>query len=171
MPVLFESNTGKVAAISDKVATGSFALGMTDPKISYTAQKSIITRVGISAAGNYQFLHTIGNDVYVYVFGDRMGQVQFHGISFQGDCVGAGGATQGTSPTATLPSTPGKHGFELLYDWYKANRIASRLSPISVTIGTGTTFQGFVISLQGDIQDSIYRTIQFQMSIAVLPEK
>lgn len=170
MPVLFESNTGKVAAISDKVASGSFSLGMTEPKISYTSQKSIITRVGLSAAGNYQFLHTIGNDVYVYVFGDRMGQVQFHGISFQGDCFGGGGS-QGTTPTATLPSQAGKHGFELLYDWYKANRIASRLSPIGVTIGTGTTFQGFVTSLQGDIQDSIYRTIQFQMSIAVLPEK
>lgn len=172
MPVIFQQNTGKVVAISDKVAEGSFSLGnVTSNKITYAEHKSIITRIGIAAAGNYQFLHTIGNDVYVYVFGDRMGQIQLHGISFQGDCTGGGGGFAGTTPTATFPAASGKHGFEMLYDWYKANRVAVRLSPVTVTIGIGTTFQGFVTALSGDIQDPLHRTIQFTMHIATLPEK
>ena len=65
MAVVFKENTGKVVALPDKVAQGSFALVEVDPNITYTTQKTIITRVGISCAGNYQFLHTIGNDVYI----------------------------------------------------------------------------------------------------------
>lgn len=171
MPIVFASNTGKVAAMSDKAAEGSFSLGNTQPKISYTSHKAIITQVGISAAGNYQFLHTIGNDVYVYVFGDRMGSVTLSGVSFQGDCQGGGGGTAGLQNTTTFPAASGKHGFELLYDWYKDNRIASRLAPIDITIGKSTTFKGFVIALQGNIKDPVYRTVDFQISIATLPEK
>ena len=173
MAVVFQSNTGKVVALPDKVAQGSFSLVEADPNITYSGEKSIITRVGISCAGNYQFLHTIGNDVYIYVFGDRMGEVTLHGISFQGDCQGGGGGgIAGVNPTTTLgnPAT-GKHGFELLYDWYKKNRIAARQTPIDVTIGTGTTFRGFVTSLTGDVQDTLRRTIQFTITIALLPDK
>lgn len=159
MPVIFSSNTGRVVAVPDRVASGAFQLGNvygTNGNISYRRHNTIITRVGISAAGNYQFLHTIGNDVYVYVFGDRMGQVQLHGLSFMssdGNCSGFG-----------------RHGFELLFEWYAANRIAARKGPVRVTIGRDTNFKGFVTALTGDVQDALHRTIQFQMTISLLPE-
>ena len=172
MAIVFQANTGKVVALPDKVAQGSFSLVEAEPNITYSGEKSIITRVGISCAGNYQFLHTIGNDVYIYVFGDRMGEVTLHGISFQGDCKGGGGGIRGVNPSPTLGSpASGKHGFEFLYEWYKKNRIAARMSPVKVTIGTGTTFTGFVTSLTGDVQDTLRRTIQFTITIALLPEK
>lgn len=155
MPVIFEKNTGRVSYLLDKCAEGSFALAMPDPKITFASQKCVITRVGVSAAGNFQFLHTIGNDVYVYVFGDRMGAVQLSGIAFQ----------------TTSKDGSGKHGFESLFDWYEQNRIAVRSTPVSVTVGRNLTFKGFVTGLTGDIQDTLRRTISFQISIAVLPEK
>lgn len=159
MPVLFSQNTGRVSAIPDAVAAGSLSLGNVQGaggQISYGAHKTIITRIGLSAAGNFQFLHTIGNDVYVYVFGDRMGQITIHGLSFAQAC-------PGEKQAAT------NHGFELLYQWYVANRIAARKAPVVATIGIGTAFQGFVTALNGDVQDSLHRTIQFQMTIATLP--
>jgi hypothetical protein len=167
MPVLFSQNTGRVSAISDRVATGSFSLGNVyngTGILSYSYHRTIITRIGLSAAGNYQFLHTIGNDVYMYVFGDRMGQITLHGLSFAAGC-------PASSSAASLPNVPwANHGFELLYSWYKVNRVAARRAPVIATIGLGTAFEGFVTSLTGDVQDPVHRTVQFQMTIATLPD-
>lgn len=170
MPVLFSQNTGRVSAIPDAVAAGSLSLGNvqgTGGQIAYNTQKTIITRIGLSAAGNFQFLHTVGNDVYVYVFGDRMGQIVLHGLSFAQACP----QTRTTNATrqAAIGSQNVKHGFELLYEWYKQNRIAARKAPVTATIGWNTSFEGFVTALNGDVQDSLHRTIQFQMTIATLP--
>lgn len=157
MPVLFEGNTGRVIAIEDKVAAGAIALARVEGSggaITYQVHNTIITRLGMSAAGNYQFLHTIGNDVYIYVFGDRMGQIVIHGLSFAQQCPGGGGP----------------HGFERLLKWYSENRIAVYKQPVTVTTGTGTSVKGFVTALSGDVQDPIHRTVQFQLTISVLPE-
>ena len=160
MPVVFSKNTGRVISVADSVAEGAISLGNVDGeggKISFSQHKTIITQVGLSAAGNYQFLHTSGNDVYVYGFGDRMGQVTLHGLSFSADC-------------AAGKDEKSQHGFELLYKWYAANRIAVRRDPVTVTIGLETTFQGFLTALTATVQDPMHRTIQFQMTIATLPE-
>jgi len=156
MPVVFARNTGRVVSVEDKVAAGALQLGNVigaGGRITYQAHNTIITRLGLSAAGNYQFLHTIGNDVYVYVFGDRMGQVRLHGLSFADKC----------------PASVEDHGFELLFRWYEQNRIAARKAPVRVNIGRGTNFDGFVTALTGNVQDALHRTIQFEMTISLLP--
>jgi hypothetical protein len=161
MPVIFSQNTGRVVAVEDRVAQGAISMGgisgtaLTGDNtgdINFGRHRTIITRIGMSVSGNYQFLHTIGQDVYVYVFGDRMGQITIHGLSFSQGC-----------------EDDGKHGFELLYDWYNAHRIANNKFPVTVTIGTKTTFRGFITALNGDVQDPLHRTIQFQLTVAVLP--
>lgn len=159
MPVVFESNTGRVVSVPDAVAAGAISLAKVEGSgaITYAVHNTIITRVGISAAGNYQFLHTIGNDVYMYVFGDRMGQVVIHGLSFAQQCQGG-----------TAANTD--HGFERLFKWYKENRVAVRKDPVIVTIGVNTAFKGFITALNGDVQDPVYRTIQFQITISLLPD-
>ena len=161
MPVLFENNTGRVIALDDKVAAGAISLaavtGAGGP-ISYQSHNTIITRLGVSAAGNYQFLHTIGNDVYIYVFGDRMGQITLHGISFAQKCTGNSSNTSATN-----------HGFEALLEWYEKNRVAAYKNPVTVTIGLAKTIRGFVVGMTGDVHDPQHRTIEFQLSIAVLP--
>lgn len=156
MPVLFEGNTGRVIAIDDRVASGAISLARVSGsggEISYQVHNTIITRLGVSAAGNYQFLHTIGNDVYIYVFGDRMGQITLHGLSFAQKCSG----------------NEAPHGFELLFNWYEKNRVATRKAPVTVTIGIGKTFQGFLTALTGDVQDPLHRTIQYQLTMSLLP--
>ena len=155
MPVIFEQNTGRVISVPDTVAAGTLQLASVEPTIDFKTYQTIISRVGVSVSGNYQFLHTIGQDVYIYVFGDRMGQVVLHGTSFS---------------LTTKKTTGGEaHGFDLLYKWYNKNRIAAKREPVVVTIGRQTTFSGFVVALSGDAQDSIYHTISFQLTLAVLP--
>lgn len=171
MPVIFANNTGKVISIEDKVSAGTIQLGNVvgigstsgNTRISYDTHNTIITRIGVAAAGNFQFLHTIGNDVYIYVFGDRMGQVQLHGLSFANQCGGEPTAQGGIDSAED-------HGFERLFRWYTDNRIAAQKAPVRVTIGRRTNFNGFVTALSGDVQDALYRTIQFQMTISLLPD-
>ncbi len=158
MPVLFEGNCGRVSAIADRVATGAIQLANVSGaggNISYQQHNTIITRLGCSMAGNFQFMHTIGNDVYVYTFGDRMGQVVLNGLSFSAQCPDDGSQ---------------QHGFEKLMTWYRANRIASRKGAVRVIIGRSTVLDGFVTALTADLQDALHRTIQFQMTISMLPD-
>jgi len=158
MPILFEENAGRVFAVPDRSAQGSISLGNIEGPlgpITYFLQNSIITRIGYSAAGNYQFLHTIGNDVYLYVFGDRMGTVELHGMSFADQC----------------PSSFGEaHGFEKMIVWYQLSRIASYREPVTVSIGRNTTFKGFITGMSGDVQDTLRRTINWRISVAILPD-
>jgi len=175
MPILFTGNTGRVTALEDSVAAGSFSManvsGVGIP-FSYRNHRTIITKIGLSAQGNFQFLHTLGNDVYLYVFGDRMGEIVLHGISFQsGDtCLGTS-SSGGLQPSTQIPTTESsEHGFELLYRWYKTNRVAANPNPVKTTIGTSNTFEGFVTSLVGNVDDPAKRTVSYQMTIALLPE-
>jgi hypothetical protein len=174
MAIIFRGNTGTVAVINDKAAEGAISLGNAVGGDGRALQQggmapfnSIITRIGVSAAGNYQFLHTIGDDVYTYIFGDRMGDITLHGLSFSPGCPQSLGGQPNLRP----------HGFESLFDWYSANRIAAQETPATVTIGSGvgggspTTFKGFIIGCTGDVADSKTRTIQFQITISLLPDK
>ncbi len=175
MPVIFGGNTGDVVAIRDNVSEGSISLGNVSGGrdggqeafgLGTRPFNSIITRIGVSAAGNYQFLHTIGNDVYVYVFGDRMGDITLHGLSFAQSC-----SNQFPQSVAALPESGGLlHGFESLFNWYSENRIAATPLPAQVRIGWNTTFKGFITGCTGDVADSKTRTIQFQITISLLPD-
>lgn len=151
--------------LTDNVAAGCLSLASIEQEnsLSFRVHKTIITRLGVSSAGNFQFLHTIGNDVYIYVFGDRMGSITLSGLSFENNCSILNDAL------ASSEEREQGHGFELLYKWYKENRLAVRSRPISVTIGRDTTFQGFVTGLTGDVQDVQHRTITFQLTLATLP--
>tara|TARA_R110000824_G_scaffold25455_2_gene88678 strand:+ start:11242 stop:11781 length:540 start_codon:yes stop_codon:yes gene_type:complete len=176
MPVIFGGNTGSVVAIRDNVSEGSISLGNVSGGrdggqeafgLGAAPFNSIITRIGVSAAGNYQFLHTIGNDVYVYVFGDRMGDITLHGLSFAQPC-----QRVTSNASRNIPPVPfdGQHGFEKLFDWYSMNRIAATPKPARVRIGAKTTFKGFITGCTGDVADSKTRTIQFQLTISLLPD-
>lgn len=162
MTIIFQGNAGRVSHTKDNVAEGCISLGAievagSNPFRGGEDVLSIITRVGVSAAGNFQFLHTIGNDVYLYVFGDRMGDITLHGLSFAGGTCGKGGEQQ-------------QHGFEALFSWYTKNRIAVQKEPAKVTIGRDTTFTGFIIGITADAADPKTRMIQFQLTLSLLPD-
>ena len=168
MPLIFAQNTGRVAAINDAVAAGSLSLVslVGNTRVNYQVHNSIFTRVGVSAGGNFQFLHTIANDVYMYVFGDRMGQVVIDGISFADKCAISGGTVSQLDPGLRNF----KHGIEEMINWYEKNRISARKDPVFVTIGRSKAFAGFITSLSGSVQDPVHRTVNFQLTISLLPD-
>lgn len=166
MPLLFTAEdgsgmAGRVYSVEERAAAGAIAMARVGSKdggggITFDMHRTIITRVGISMSGNFQTAHMFGNDVYVYVFGDRMGQAVIHGISFSQGC-------------ETGSNQQAETGFELLYKWYLDNRIAKKKSLCSITIGTQQNFRGFVVKLDGDAQDAIHRTVHYQLTLVLLP--
>jgi hypothetical protein len=156
---LFSHVPGRVVALPQKHVVGSvFGVtaigGGTGTPISFESHKTIITKIGVGMAGNYQFLHTLGNDVYVYVFGDRMGQIVLHCLSFAAACPEADNSA---------------HGFNALVNWYRDNRIAASDKLIKVNIGN-EVFQGFLVGSNPELSDPETKLVQTQLIIALLPE-
>jgi len=153
---LFSHTPGTAVELPQRHVVGSISttsvIGGDGQRISFPTQKTIITKIGLSLAGNYQFLHTLGNDVFVYVFGDRMGQVSLHCLSFAAKCNGDDSV----------------HGFQHLYDWYRSNRIANSKELVTVTINN-VVFSGFLIGSSPEMSDPETRITQTQLVLSLLP--
>ena len=155
MPVFFPGPPGRTIALLDPATQGAISTASVDPFLGYSLQRSVITRLTLAHQGNYQFLHTLGNDIYIYVFGDRVGSVTLSGLSMAASC-------DDSSPA---------HGGEMLLEWYAENRLAQRQEPVRVTIGVRTVIEGFVTGINQDVVDPSTRIMAFNLSLAVLPGK
>jgi hypothetical protein len=117
------------------------------------AQSGVIfTEMAIQRAGNYQFLHTLNDLVYVYSFGERIGQIRASGMLFAQLCNGVG-------------------GLSTLLAYYEANRLEARPDPVSIIIGTSDAgrFRGFLVELNVDVARPDARLAQFGMQFQALP--
>lgn len=155
MPIIFKGTPGRVLVVKDPAVPARVRpLVQPRPRININEQKSIITRVAISQQTNHQFLHTLGNDIYIYVFGDRVGQIMLEGLSFVENCDGGGG----------------KHGMEQMLKYYKDNKLSSRKDPVQILIG-GTTIKGFITGMTNDVVDPKTWLAKYQLTVAIMPEK
>jgi hypothetical protein len=155
MPVIFQGQPGRVVTIKDPAVPARVRpLATPNPDIGISAQKSIITHITVAQETNHQFLHTLGNDIFIYVFGDKIGQIQLGGFSFIESCSGGGG----------------RHGMELMIDWFQDNKLSSRRDPMQILVGQ-VAFQGFLMSMTNRVVDPATWLTQFQANIAVIPEK
>jgi len=118
-----------------------------------TSTKSIITRVMVAKMGNFQFMHTLGDGIFLYVFGDRIGQITLSGLAFDNNCASG-------NPI----------GVEQILAYYDANRVAAREQPIRVTIGTGTTFNAYLGQISTQIADPSSRIFTFDMPLILIPD-
>lgn len=152
MPVLFASKPGQVVQLDDPALPCSTRFMSLSPNISYETERSIVTRLTVSQEVNLQFLHTLGSGIYVYVFGDRMGQITLSGLSFACSC-----------PDGV------DLGAEKMMMWYKSNRASKRSAPVRITIGK-SVIEGFVKSFTEDVVDPSLSLVQWGVNIASLPE-
>lgn len=152
---VFEGPIGRVVAVEDPAAQGSmYVADVTSDPIRFETQRAIITRVTCAQQVNLQFLHTMGKHVYVYVFGDRMGQIGLSGLSFANECPG--------------PSQ--EHGVVKIFDWYRKNKASKRPEPLRVNIGMRDNLDGFLTGFNFDVVDPTTQMVQWNMTIAALPE-
>lgn len=164
MPVVFAGGAGKIIALNDPavqgiiplvtVGKGNASVSSVTP-INFQNQKSLITRVTVSQQTNHQFLHTLGGDIYIYVFGDRIGQMTISGLSAAVDC---------DNPDDN------QHGFEKIMAWYNQYKLSAYAKPITVAIGN-TTLIGFVAGLNGSVFDHRLFLMQFDLTLMLVPQK
>jgi hypothetical protein len=112
----------------------------------------IITELAIQRAGNYQFLHTLKDLIYVYSFGERIGQIRASGLAFARLCNGV-------------------QGLESTLAYYEINRLENRADPISIVIGTSGAgrFRGFLTEVNLDVSRPDARMAQFGMQFHAMP--
>lgn len=157
MPFFFMAKDGRGAvgraiAVQDPHTEGTLSLLTLDPTLTWDTHKTIITRVSTSESGNFNALHTIGNDFYVYVFGDRIGQITISGLALSENCA----------------VNDGVHGIEKVTEWYRQNKLANRLEPVVISIGR-TPIEGFLIGCTSDIVDPGTRIASFNLSLMAPP--
>ncbi len=150
-------NRGRAVVLYHGESTAGSLLQVNQGKESewggFNQMKAIFTRVGVSEMGSYQFLHTLGRDIYLYVFGDRIGELTLTGIAFYDNCIAANTKT----------------GISRVIDWYRQNRVAKRASPVEVTIDPDTTFEAYLLSMRGQTVNTAQRMYQFSLTMAVIP--
>jgi hypothetical protein len=130
--------------------------------LNWTAHRSIITRVGMNHACNFQASQMIGNDVYLYVFGDRLGQAVVSGLSMATQCYcGEGGATVRAD----------RHGIENTLQWYLERRVSQNRKPVTLTIGASTHLTGILVNFEVDTQSDESFLMRYTMTIQTMPEK
>ena len=157
MPILFAGPPGRVAVMDDPGVDAVLPplLNLSRTALSFRQRKSIVTRVTVAQQTSQQFMHTLGGDVYVYVFGDRIGEMIISGISIAYDCDRPGDT---------------EHGIEKVFRWYQANRASKRRTPLLLQLGRKTTFYGFLTNFGTDVLDHKMNLMQYRLGLHVLPE-
>lgn len=109
-----------------------------------------VTGVSFELSTNHQFLHTLDKFIYVYSFGDRIGQLTLSGISF-------------TECTSTAESSPVN-----IYNYYMKNRLAKTLTPTKLQVAGSAVALGFLTGLKMEIPNPSYPIMQWALQFSVI---
>lgn len=152
----FAGPVGRVIRLDDKAAPGGLRfLGMKSAPINYDLQRSIITRFSVEQSVSAQFMHMLGGEVYINVFGDRIGTLMISGMSFARAC---------ETPNDNEP------GVEKMLKWYKTNKLTKRFSPLRITIGE-TPFDAFLTNFMAGAQDPSTGLAEWTTQLTTLPDE
>lgn len=142
MAAVFSPCTGVVAITQRGCPEGQQFLSIqVDGTNMY--DNGLITGVSIALSGNYQFLHTVSNFIYLYAFGDRISVLNLTGMGFIRACTG----TEKTQ-------------LQKIYDFYTSNRVSKKTPPMNIVIsgsGEGVAnfkFIGYLTGMNIDLKNS-----------------
>lgn len=119
----------------------------------YNLHNVIITSVGTSQGSNFQFMQTLQDNVYVYVFGDKLGELRVSGLVFAGKCEGS---DKGSNES----------GFSKVLKYYTTNKISNDEKPgvpMQLQIGS-TKFSAFLVNVQTSVDRPVEGLGQFTLS-------
>lgn len=123
MSDVFNSKPGTVAIVDGGgTIPGKVQIAGFDP------QYALISGVNYDQKTNQQFEYALDSSIFIYVFGDLMGNVEVQGRSFPATCEGEGGLAE-------------------IFDFYKDMRASKSAAPITVVIGT-ETIVGFLTAIR-----------------------
>jgi hypothetical protein len=112
-----------------------------------------ITGFALELSTNHQFVHSLNELIYVFSFGDRVGELTLSGLCFVGEC-----------PDASA----GK--ITTLFSHYLNKRLATNLTPAKITLGdTGSSqLLGFLTGIRLDMPNPEYPIVQWVLRYSVI---
>ena len=151
MADVFNSRTGFVAVIPGQaVIPGRVKLSGFDP------QAALIAGVDYNQRTNQQFQYALDSSVFIYVFGDEMGNVLVSGMAFPQLCDGS------------------SNGLSEVLKFYAENRASKKSELIEVSIGD-ELISGFLTQLTvkavGAAWDPIALIQSYTLTINTLPKR
>lgn len=155
MPTLFSPCVGAIAKVdacnNEKVFAVRFS-GGGGASLNFTAP---ITGFALEQNGNFQFLHTVNDFIYVYSFGDRLGELVMSGVGFVKTCAGA--------ESANLSN---------VFSFYQQNKLFKN-GKMSITLGDlpDATFYAFLTGMRLELQDASTMIGQWSMRFNVASKK
>jgi hypothetical protein len=157
MTTLFVTHPGQVTSVPGDIGRLPMQIFMTG-WVGFPAIRAVMTHIGVQNSGNYQLLHTLKEFVYLYVFGERVGDIAISGLLFSEAC---GPDVDGGSQ---------KSGFEQLCQYYSRFRVAVNPNPITILVGVSglASFQGFLVGQKLEIMDPQQQLGQFTLFVKTL---
>jgi hypothetical protein len=146
---IFSVNPGRVIAIKDPFSV-PFTLSFDDWG-GFDARNAILQGVSVSTQGNYQFLHSLRNFIYVYIFGERIGEITLSGLAFVGKC----------------PNND-TDGLSKVMEYYNKKGISFSGEPVNITVGRAP-FSAFLVGAKFEIVNPKARIGQFALAFKLIP--
>jgi hypothetical protein len=149
---------GRVYRIPLKDGSQATIIKFMDTKSAFPEHDTVlVTAIGFSQAVNVQFTPALNKLVYLYSFGDRMGDAVISGFLFDKECPGVNGESSSNRLV----------GLKKISEFYAANRAINN-TKISVNIGS-VTIRGFLIDFRADTSEPQLNSMRFTMTLAILP--
>lgn len=111
----------------------------------------IVTKLDYKQATNTQFQQSLENIIYVYSFGDQMGDLTVSGMAFPRVC-GDGNV----------------NGISELFSFYKSNRVSKEVSALRITFAK-EVIRGFLVSMALSTVDPSAGIHTFSLLLKTIP--
>ena len=152
---------GESAPISIQLATDSSAANNGRGSIVDTDLQgiAILTSMSFDQETNHQFMTSLGQDLFLYVFGNRMGRLTLQGVCFPTLC---------TSDDTSLANKTS--GIVKLMAYYQKNRLSANVQngnePVLMRLLLGDkSIAGYISHMNISIADGATRLAMFTLTL------
>ena len=156
MPAFFSHRRGSVVRVTSQFHNDGgllpFRIASDDLDLDSPLTRAIITQAAIAEHGNYQFLHTLNETIFAYVFGDRTGDLRLSGVCFLDTC----------------PEFEGEDGAQQIIENYRQFRISNAGSPIRMSLGI-FDYRAFLTDMRLEIADAEHNIGQWTYNFKSFP--
>ena len=133
---------------------------------SRSAPTALIQGISLDQRTNHQINLSLRQTIYLYVFGNQMGDAVITGFLFGGVC---SAGLDNTSRSAALDADA--DGFEDILTFYSENRVSSKNEEVEIIAGKSESLKGFLTGLHIMATDINTLLTPFNMTIKVMPPK
>lgn len=157
---IFSASSGSVALVREEKGAGStlFSIRIEDEEWNYEKIQGIVTSMSMGHETNSQFVQTLSDDVYVTIFGSKIGSMSISGILFL------------NNPGLCTPNSGSAEPLEAFYKKFLDNCVTTRKKHLTIQLGK-VALKGFLVAFQLNVTDPQTAFGNFTMQFVLLPRK